>query len=51
MSKLIAPFPFPEDEFNIDNMLHDTKQKKELCEQLSKKGISVKRIFKLRKYL
>lgn len=50
-SNLIAPFPFPEDEFNIDNMLYDTEQKKELCEQLSRKGISVRRIFKLKKYL
>ena len=51
MNNTIAPFSFPEDEFNIDNMLYDTEQKKELCEQLSRKGISVRRIFKLKKYL
>ena len=37
MSKLIAPFPFPEDEFNIDNMLYDTKQKKSCVNNSLKK--------------
>tara|TARA_Y100001937_G_scaffold90834_1_gene122978 strand:+ start:714 stop:875 length:162 start_codon:yes stop_codon:yes gene_type:complete len=50
-SNLIAPFPFPEDEFNIDKMFYGTTKKRELCEQLSRKGISVRKIFKLKKYL
>lgn len=49
-SNLIAPFPFPEDEFDPYNGL--SKKTREMDEHLSRKtGISIKRIFKLRKYL
>ena len=51
MNNTIAPFSFPEVEFNAYDIIRKNKKNRELEIQLSRKGINVKRIFKLRKYL
>ena len=51
MNNTIAPFSFQEDEFNAYDIIRKNKKNRELEIQLSRKGINVKRIFKLRKYL